>query len=303
MSITELHPEYSAHSDQYVRCRDVIDGSDAVKSKNERYLPPLSGQSQSEYLKYKQRGLFFSVASRALSGLTGMASRRAPKLEYQDDLKPYFVDIANTGMSFNELFLEMLNETMLMSRMFVMIDFPTSGGMPYIVTYRAEDVTNWHIEDNVLQWVVIKQKRFVFDDKDPYKRIAKTVYIKLYMDNGEYRVATIDDRDKLVSPIVTPKVQNRTLSFIPGFFVTPNGLNTSTVKPAMLDIVDLNICFYQLMTDYLNGLHLVAVPTPVFTGSTESDQIKLGPNNAIVMPEPTSKAFLLRVPRYRVGIS
>lgn len=293
MPITDRHPEYDKHRDQYIRCRDVIDGSDAVKNKNEKYLPPLSGQSMDSYRRYKQRGLFFSVASRALSGLTGMASRRHPKLEYSEDMKYYFEDVANTGMSFNEVFLETLNEVMLMSKMFIMIDFPAKGGNPYLVTYKAEDVINWHIQDSVLQWVIIKQSTYVFDEKDPYKRIPKNLYTKLSIETGEYTVSVYDDKEKQYYRTVTPKVKNRSLTFIPGFFITPNGINATTIKPAMLDIVDLNLTFYQLMTDYLNGLHLIAVPTPVFTGATESETIKMGPESAIVMPEPTSKAFFL----------
>ena len=292
MPISSKHPDYLVRSPQYQRCRDVISGSDTVKARGQEYLPPLSGQSGVEYERYKKRGLFFSVASRALSGLTGLASRRSPKLEYPPQMDKYFVDTANQGTSFNELFITMLNETMLQSRMFLLIDFPSEGGDPYILTYTAEQVINWDIIDNVLQWVVIQEQTYEFDNKDPYVRKPVTRYRRLALINGEYHVTVFNEKNKIVSDVV-PTVRNVPLAFIPGFFVTPNGLNAEAVKPAMLDICDLNLKYYELMTDYMNSLHLVAVPTPIFTGAVQSETITLGPNGAIVMPEPTSKAFYL----------
>jgi hypothetical protein len=292
MPISSNHPAYNERLPQYIRCRDTVSGSDIVKAKGEEYLPRLSSQSFAEYEKYKQRGSFFSVSSRALAGLVGLASRREPKLSYPPEMTKYFEDTSETGTSFNELFIEMLNETMLMSRMFVMIDFPAEGGDPYVVPIQAESVINWHFEHNVLQWAVIKETATEFDKKDPFKRKTSVQYRLLSITDGVYHVSVFNDKEKLVSDVV-PTVRNQPLAFIPGFFISPNGLNTDPVKPAMLDICDLNLTYYSLMTDYLNGLHLVAFPTPVITGSSDGDSIKMGPNNAIILPEPTSRAFFL----------
>lgn len=293
MPISSTHPLYDAVSAQYVRCRDVIAGSDAVKNKSETYLPRLTGQSYTEYQAYKDRGLFFSVASRALSGLTGLASRRNPVLEYAPSLTNYFTDTSTSGVSFNELFIEMLNEVMLMSRQFVMVDFPSTGGAPYIVSFAAENAINWDFKNNVLQWVVLQEFVSEFDRRDPYKRKNVIQYRKLWLDDdGFYHVSVLNAKEKLVSDIM-PTVKGQPIDFIPGIFITPNGLNTDPIKPAMLDIIDINLTHYRLMTDYLNALHVVAVPTPVFTGGVEADEIKMGPNSAIIMPEPNSKAFYL----------
>lgn len=292
MPISSVHPLYADKLPQYIRCRDSVAGQDAIKAKGETYLPRLGSQSFIEYEKYKQRGVYFSISARALSGLVGLASRRTPVLKFVPELHSYFEDTSSSGVSFNELFLEMLNETLLLSRIFTMVDFPQEGGNPYIVTIPAENVINWHFEHNVLQWVVIKEESHEFDAKDPYKRVPSVRYRRLALIDGVYHVSVFNSKEKMVSDVV-PTVKNQPLAFIPGFFLSPNGLNTEPTKPAMLDICDLNLTYYSLMTDYLNGLHLVAFPTPVITGASDSDEIKMGPNNAIILPEPTARAFFL----------
>ena len=45
------HPKYSEYLDFWSKCRDCYKGEEAVKDKNQRYLPFLSMQESSEYYK------------------------------------------------------------------------------------------------------------------------------------------------------------------------------------------------------------------------------------------------------------
>ena len=100
---TSSHSEYRQRIRQWTRIRDCLNGEDAIKSKTYQYLPSLRNQSQHDYNIMLERGLFTSFTARILDGLAGMITRKDPELEYVEEMKPYFEDSDNTGMSFWEL--------------------------------------------------------------------------------------------------------------------------------------------------------------------------------------------------------
>jgi hypothetical protein len=68
MPVNTCHPQYSAHEHQWKRCRDAVDGSDAVKAAGSQYLPGLSAQSTEEYEAYKMRALWYGASARTIQG-------------------------------------------------------------------------------------------------------------------------------------------------------------------------------------------------------------------------------------------
>lgn len=292
MPINSHHPDYDTKIPQWERVRDCIDGADAIKAKKQTYLPALTGQSISEYNKYLARALYFSVPSRALSGLTGLMTRRPAILDYPESMESYFKDISGYGISFNELLLEMSNEVMSQSRFFAWIDFPANGGDPYILTAITERVINWEINNNQLLWVVIEEPSYKTSERDPYAREAITVYRRLALINGIFTVSVINKKGEIISESI-PTVKGQPLGFIPGLFATPSGINAAPTKPNLLDICDISLAQYRNSADYENAVHVLGIPTPVVTGANSDGELRIGGTSAWVIPNDKARAFFL----------
>jgi len=47
MAIDSKHPEYEKRLRQWVKCRDVLEGEDAVKAAGDKYLPKMDDKGSS----------------------------------------------------------------------------------------------------------------------------------------------------------------------------------------------------------------------------------------------------------------
>ena len=156
MPIDSQHPKYKDRYSQWTKCRDAFEGEDAIKLAGVKYLPKLKGQTDDDYMSYKNRALFYSITSKSVSALVGMATSKAPKLEYPDSMSVYFND--SRMIQFSEIYSNVLTEVLLQSRCGVLVDMPAEGGMPYPVVYKAEDIINWRLDaQGELQLVVVRE--------------------------------------------------------------------------------------------------------------------------------------------------
>jgi hypothetical protein len=292
MPIDSLHPEYVTRAPQWIRCRDVIEGSDVIKNKGVSYLPKLLGQTNAEYLAYKKRALFFSVSGRSLSGLVGMLIRRQPTVTKTPQMDKYFEDSSHGHMSFSELISYTANEVLMVGRVFILIDWPSAGGDPYITTYNSECVINWSVDDaGTLQWLVIKEQVVDPTETDPFDQTMVDVYRHIRVEDGAYTIDTYDDTLTLISS-VSPTVSGAVLDRIPGVMVTPSGVSMTLEKPPILDIVDVNLSQYMTSADLEHGRHFTALPTPVVSGVNMDTELKIGSQTAWAIPEK-AKAYYL----------
>lgn len=287
MGVSARHPNYSKRIDQWVRCRDVVDGSDAVKAKGKTYLPALEGQSTSDYKAYKARALFFSAAGRSLQGFVGLVTRRLPKLMYPDVLQPYFDDTVLSSTSFIEVFKDTAFEVLLTGRYGLLIDWPEDGGEAYITSYAAEDIINWFNGGYVVKEVHVEP-----DPDDPFTQVEVLYYRHLYLKAGIYTVDVYNADEALIKSIV-PTVRGQPLDKIPMVIINPIGLGMNSSKPPMLDIVDVNISLYMSSADLEHGRHYTALPTPVVIGAPSDTVLKIGSLTAWCIPDPKAKVQYL----------
>jgi hypothetical protein len=66
MAADSRHPDYEASAAEQPRARDALEGDDAVKGADTRYLPRKDSESEEEYLAYKARASFFGATARTL---------------------------------------------------------------------------------------------------------------------------------------------------------------------------------------------------------------------------------------------
>ena len=125
--ITVRHPTYEALYEMRIKCQDVITGQDAIKSKGDKYLPRLSGQSDEEYNKYLYRALFFSIGAKSLQALVGMATLKTPKIAAPAIIEKKYFDLKN-NLQFQESFVNLLNEVLKQNQAAALVEWPSGGG-------------------------------------------------------------------------------------------------------------------------------------------------------------------------------
>jgi hypothetical protein len=154
MPIENTHQEYAENEPKWKRTRDVLDGADAIKVKNEVYLPRLSGQTEQEYLAYKDRTPFWNATARTHEGLVGMLFRKEPEVVIKENLagkqgqamKDLHQDADLKGNSLEDYARKVAEEILGVGRGGTLVDFEDEQGQPYFAYYAAEDIWNWRSE-------------------------------------------------------------------------------------------------------------------------------------------------------------
>jgi hypothetical protein len=301
---TLRHPDYDAGDKKWRRIRDCIDGTDAVKGKRTEYLPQLTGQSNAEYNAYLKRALFVSVADRTLKGIVGLMTEREPNIEAPEEMRPYFEDTDNQGTSFEEIFRWVVEEVISMGRTGLLIDFPVAGGRAYTVPYVAENILNWNTDPVLrnLNMLVLAEQKF-WPQPNTIHFISRFIEYRLLRINqatGQYegevwRRSSVDTSLQSLSrrSIINPTVRGEPIDIIPFTFITSEGIKTDMVKPPMLDIVDVNLSHYRTSADLEHGRHFTALPVPVVSGVDSDTPLRVGSEQAWILPPHQAKAYYL----------
>ena len=308
MSIESTHYLYTQRKDQWTRCRDAYDGTDAIKDRGSMYLPKLGGQTKEEYEAYLARAMWYGATGRTVDGLTGAVTRKDPKLEFPDAIVPQLDDVTLTGTPFQVFVKELLSELLKVGRGGVLVDMgrdpdaDIAAARPYWVSYTAEQIINWRTETRFgkqqLVLVVLCEEYEVVDPQDPYTVECKKRYRELALVDNRYvvRVHTptvVEGQTAYTMEEVTPVVRGEALTEIPFCFFGVSGLNVVPEKPPILDLVDVNISHYRSSADLEHGRHFTALPTPWIAGFPETTQVKIGSTVAWVSSDPNAKAGML----------
>ncbi len=155
--VKRQHPDYEKRAPQWERCRDAIEGEDAIKQAGVKYLPKLGGQASGMYEAYKMRASFFAASGRTVEGLVGAIMRKVPEIVWPEAHEELLEILGSRGETLNELILQTLDEVVGVGRYGVLVDAqpeflteanPEVGVQPFVSTYPAESIMNW-VEDVV----------------------------------------------------------------------------------------------------------------------------------------------------------
>lgn len=297
MPIDSIHPYYRDRQEDWLDCRTAFEGQRAVKHAGVRYLPKLKGQSNEEYAAYRGRALFYSITSKTLSALLGMAMDKPPEIVAPDKMKSYFED--NSGTQFMEVLANAISEVLLMGRYGVLVDRPIDGGKPFITKYKTEDIINWDVTDDGRLTMVVLREAYVAKAKDDeYVWEEKIRYRKLEILNGRLSITVHEPQDERNTTFQssTPTTITNTgveMSYIPFFSVNTLGLDMCPSKPPMQDIVDINYSHYRTSADLEHGRHFTGLPTPYVTGAEINGSLNIGSVSAWVIPDANAKVGFL----------
>jgi hypothetical protein len=316
MSVTSTHPDYDDLSDVWETCRDVADGTRALRAKTVRYLPKLTGEDAASYRARLNRTVLYNATWRTIMGFQGLLFRKPAVITVPPAVNAMIEDITGSGISLRMLALEITEECLTVSRVGLWVNYPKvdRGAItradairlnlrPTMRVCKAEEIYNWRSEvvNNKMQLtqVRLREKDLVAEDEFTWKDEDR--YRVLDLVDGIYRVRRfkVDDAgtDVQIGGDEYPVMGGRPMNFIPFYFISPDDVTPDIDEPIFIDLIDVNLAHFQLSADYEHGCHWSGLPTPVITGHSPKpgETLKIGGPDAIVLPNPEARATMLEV--------
>lgn len=306
MPVDSQHSEYKKRLPQWKRCRDTIDGTDAVKGNKTIYLPSLGGQSDDEYTAYLMRALFYGASGRTVQGLMGAVFRKDYNVQYPFDEQ--LEDITPSGLALKEFSRTVIREVLTTGRLGLLVD--VSDQRPYTSTYSAENIINWQVMKiagrSQLSMVVLKETYEQERDNDIFTTDTKPQYrvLSLEFQNGGgykykqdiYRKVEAHGKEEWVlvpGKTIYPSRSGVPFDYIPFQFINMHDLTTCTDKPPLKELVDVNLSHYRTSADLEHGAHFTALPTPWIAGFDAKNEYRIGSGVAWVSGDTDAKVGML----------
>jgi len=308
-AITKVHLQYKKYHPLWKRCRDVIEGSDAVKAGRELYLPRLPGQGLEAYEHYLERSIFFNITGKTLELYVSMIFSKAVVIHGIPEESPLIADCDLQGTSLPEFIEEITTDAIGVGRCGVLVDYSgmIQTGMsiadaereearPYLVCYPAESITTWHSGRHrgktIVDRVVLKEKTEEEEDLQ-YRELLlmeERFTVRIWK-----KLAGVKEEKWVMARSVVPLQNGMPIPIIPFFFIDPDCGSAECRKPPLLDLVDINLSHYRTMADLEHGRFHSGLPTPIFAGFNfqEGEAVKLGSTEGISSNMPEAKAYYL----------
>jgi hypothetical protein len=145
MPVSSLHRNYKYFQKKWLRCRNVVEGSDAVKAGRELYLPILEDQSLDEYERMLLRANFYPATSRTKDGMHGFIFRKQPTSTIPEELLEVTSDMSLDGTSLYDFSKNVVDEVLTVGRYGTLIDWSDEENRPVCINYACEDIINWDV--------------------------------------------------------------------------------------------------------------------------------------------------------------
>lgn len=325
-NVQYVRPELENLMPVYEIVRDCINGSRAIKSKGDKYLPrpnavDKSNENIARYDAYIQRAMFYNVTRRTLAGLTGQVYMQDPVIQVPTLLDPLVKDANGSGVSLIQLSKKALQNVVAFGRSGVLADYPKSNGAttraqqlagevrPTLTVYDPWDIINWRTVtrgSRVLLSLVVLRERYDKGD-DGFEPEIADQYRVLRLINNVYHVEIWREGDGGTTGFAPVPELGSTptdargvfLDEIPFMFIGAENNDPDPDPAPLYDLADLNIGHYRNSADYEEACFIVGQPTPWFAGLTQEwveDVLKgvvlLGSRAAIPLPEGGSAGLL-----------
>jgi hypothetical protein len=267
------HDQYNKWVSVWEYTRDAIEGQDAIKYKQTKYLPMLNGQTPESYQSYLKRAQYVNFSSRTMGASLGQLFRKNPIIKEVDENVLDNINLA--GASFNYFFRDIAREMLAVNRCGVLLDYSDYQKRPYLTAYLAESIINWRVSNidgiEQLSMIMLEGKTSRVDKNDKYRTNQVTIWKELFLDDaGVYRVQNWikNDRGEITpdGDEITPVIRGQVFTFIPFYIVTSQGINNTISKAAMVDFVNINLGHYVNSADYENLLHWTGAKTVITRG-------------------------------------
>ena len=300
------HPEYTKHLDLWIKCRDCYKGEEAVKEKNQRYLPFLTMQASDDYYNYKSRAIFLNVMRRTIHGLVGAALRKTPIVKVPAKMESYLEDMDLHGMSFTELTQKLLTDILVTGRICVVVD-RSENSRCYSTCYSAESNINWRYEKNIPIMSVFAEEVDITENGFSHE-LTQQYRVYDFDENGSLRVRVAmqglpkegdelnsDDDENTFEIIheVYPSYRGESLKELPVFAFNSVGMGMDNLAPPpLIDLANISLSHYRTSADLENGRHFTSLPQAWITG-VDADEFRhglhVGGSTAWILPNENTK--------------
>jgi hypothetical protein len=313
MPIDTPHPEYDDMAPDWQRCRDAFRGRRAVRAAGTAYLPWSSRAfSPAEYADYADRAVWYGATERTVIGLAGAISRKDTSIDVPAVIEPHLADVDLAGTAIDGLIGKLLQEQLTTSRCVLQVTMPRDvaagpDARPYWLLWHAEDVVNWR-EDRIAgvmttTRVVLRETDYVPDDDDEYAVAVRTRYRELELVPGagglvmrervwEQESGPQGERWAITEELF-PQRRGDYLPFIPVVPVGAQACGWKVEKPALLDLVDMNIADWRNSADYEAALASIK-PVYYLFGVPVGTEVVLGSKRAITSDIVGANAGILQ---------
>jgi hypothetical protein len=313
MELDHQHPLYAKHAGQWKRCRDAVEGQDAIHAAGDAYLPMLSGQSVADFRKYLARATYFNASGRTVLALSGMLMKQQARIEVPAGFEEILADVTLDGCSLRDFVTELVTQQLTVGRVGIAVDFPRNDAdpvtvgiaqalrlRPYLRCYMAESIVDWRVGDVAggQGLTMVKLMEQIEVPSGEFSTASVLQYRVLDLFEGAYRVRLYrkDKGDQwFLLEEYFPQMNGAAIPFIPFVIANVSKVGAKPEKSPILDMVDVNLAHYRNTADYEHGLHFTGLPTPVIAGVQLDDKVKLGigSSEAWVFPDPAAKASYL----------
>ena len=311
MSVSTTKQIYNKFAVQWRTMRDAIEGDEAIKAANVRYVPQLTGQTPDEYAAYLQRATYFNATQRTLDALSGFVFSKAPQYDVPPAIEALFEDITLDGKTMTDFSELIVSENIAVGRVGILIDMPSvnTDGLssldvermnirPSMKFYRTENIINWREATvNGVSAPILIVLTESYEDWTGFISETKTRYRVLDLDEkGFYRQRVfLDEQLEVEEAKYSPLMNGSEMKYIPFVPITPQNLQLDPVKSPMLDLAKVNVSQFRNKVDYEHALHFTALPSPYIAGyqPPEGEKISIGSTLFHCFPDPNAKMAYL----------
>ncbi len=176
IKIATRHRLYLKKIFSWIQVEDCMEGSDAVKSKNELYLPMPAGfevfdtppdavrtsqmtrvgmdsldgeapfhHSNKSYQSYLQRARFPDHVNSVMTGFLGLISSEAPEVVIPSAIKYLEVQATIDGLDLEALYSDIVCKVLATGKVSLLVDVRSDGTI-YFVAYDAKSNINWNVD-------------------------------------------------------------------------------------------------------------------------------------------------------------
>lgn len=296
-SIEAVHEQYEDAQKGWQMVKDCVAGARRVKERGIEYLPKLKDQTDSEYEKYKKRGIFFNATATANNAQSGLLTRKQPEMETELSDET-IADIDLQGNSLTTYLSQTAQTVTSTGRGATIVDWSEEENRPYFSFYVEEDILDWHTTRmngaNILDYLKVRQRSDEMADDGFSTTTSDQIRIFRLNSDGlvveKYERQSGDESSTLIlTETIEPKRKGQRLNFIPVAFHNVDDTKPDVGEIPLEDIASINISHYNTSVDLEHARHIAALPTPWATGISSNAEFRLGSEVAWVAEDTNAK--------------
>ena len=290
-----------------------IGGTDYLRSHAEDIIPREPQENDGAYNRRIFHAVMPPFLQRLASQAAGTILRKGVNLSGGDEeyWREWQKDVTGDGTPLNMFAREMLVDALLWGHTSCLVDWPNGeqpsnlaeelamGRKPYLVRVGAQQIRGWRTAQNRNQ-APLTMVRYSETISEPVDQFGEEIItqIRVLTDEG-YQIWR-------EGPASGPnqggwelyESGEHTAKEVPLVTIYSNRIATLVSKPPLEEVANLTISYAQRFTDYMNNIHVGAMPILCLKGfdpDSNDSELGLSVNTAILLP-PDGDAMIVSPP-------